>query len=475
MNTLTASHYRQAFDYISGAVDDAGARRQALERFLAHGLPTTREENWKYTRLDHLDSAVLHVPSLAVSPARGTPAGSPLLRSDPSAAPARGTPPDAHPQGAGRGCKADKSATTTLRPPGGLGAAPAVGGYPGPVLAFANGRLASAALQSGTVLADSLARHVGTRAVRQHLGKVAGETALTQLNAALWQDGALLHLPAGSQSEQALFVVHIASEADAMLHLRHLVILEAGASAVLVEHYTGTADTPYWNNSVTEIVLGEGARLTHIVLTEESAAATHTSRVAVQQARDSSYHALSVSLGGRLARRDVWVNLGESGAECQLDGLFIADARRHVDHHLQVEHAAAHTTSRQTWRGIAAGRGRGIYDARVVVQPGAQKSDALQSSRNLLLSPHAEIDVKPQLEIYNDDVKCGHGATVGQLDDAQVFYLRSRGIDADAARALLLRAFAEEALVLLRGTGLRDWLEPHLAAALPVLKMESTA
>jgi len=437
MNTLTASHYRQAFDYISGAVDEVDARRQALERFLAQGLPDVRDEDWKYTRLDHLDTTLLHAPILAVSPARGTPAGSPLLRSDPSAA-------------------------------------PAVSGYPGQVLAFANGRLVSAALQSGAVLADSLASHTGALAVKRHLGQVAGESALTQLNAALWQDGAYLHLPADSHPDQALFVVHTAGEADAMLHLRHLVILEAGASAVLVEHYTGTADTPYWNNIVTEIVLGEGARLTHIVLTEESAAATHTSRVAVQQARDSIYHAVSVSLGGRLARREVWVNLGEAGAGCQLDGLFIADARRHVDHHLHVEHAAPHTTSRQTWRGMAAGRGRGIFDARVVVQPGAQKSDALQSSRNLLLSPHAEIDVKPQLEIYNDDVKCGHGATVGQLDEAQVFYLRSRGIDADAARALLLRAFAEEALVLLKGTGLRDWMEPHLAAALPI-EMENPA
>jgi len=184
---------------------------------------------------------------------------------------------------------------------------------------------------------------------------------------------------------------------------------------------------------------------------------------------------LSLNLGGRVARHDIWVNLEESGAECQIDGLFVADARRHIDQHLHVEHAAPHTTSRQTWRGIAAGRGRGILDARVVVQPGALKADALQSSRNLLLSQYAEIDVKPQLEIYADDVKCGHGATVGQLDEAQVFYLRSRGIAADTARALLLRGFAEEALGLLENTGLAEWLEPHLAAAMPVLNKERTA
>ncbi|HRK79735.1 MAG TPA: SufD family Fe-S cluster assembly protein, partial [Thiobacillus sp.] len=130
---------------------------------------------------------------------------------------------------------------------------------------------------------------------------------------------------------------------------------------------------------------------------------------------------------------------------------------------------------RQTWRGIAAGRGRGIFDARVVVQPGAQKADAQQSSRNLLLSPHAEIDVKPQLEIYADDVKCAHGATVGQLDEAQLFFLRSRGIDADTARALLLRGFIAEALTLAERSGLTGWLEPHLAAALPLPEKEYTA
>lgn len=260
-----------------------------------------------------------------------------------------------------------------------------------------------------------------------------------------------------------------------MLHLRHLVVLEAGTEAVLVEHALGNPDLPYWHNSVTEIVLGEGAQLTHLRLDEDSAAATHTSLTLVQQSRDSRYHALSLNVGGRVARHDTWVNLVASGAACRLDGLFIADARRHIDQHLHVEHAAPHTTSRQTWRGIAAGRGRGIFNARVVVQPGAFRSDAQQSSRNLLLSPYAEIDVKPQLEICNDDVQCSHGATVGQLDEAQVFYLCSRGIAADVARALLLRGFAEAALALLRSNGLAEWLEPHLTAAMPAPNQERSA
>jgi len=418
---MTPSLYRQALEHAIGSPHQIASRKVALERFFTHGLPTTRDEDWKYTALDFLERAELHAPQHAAEDWAGED-------------------------------------------------------YPGTVLKFGNGRMTDVFTQS--IHAHSLADRADTPLVVRTLGLLAdtlpGGAALAEINSALWQDGLLLHLPAGWKASP-LFVVHSASEADAMLHVRNLIVLEAGAEAVLVEHYRGTPELAYWHNGVTEIVLGEGARLIHLKLTEESAAATHTGLTLVEQARDSRYHALSVNVGGRVVRHDIRVNLIERGAECQLDGLFIADARRHIDQHLHVDHAAPHTTSRQTWRGIAAGRGRGIFDARVVVQPGALKADAQQSSRNLLLSPHAEIDVKPQLEIHADDVKCGHGATVGQLDEAEIFYLRSRGIDADAARALLLRGFAGEALGLLDRTGLADWLEPHLAAAMPVLNKERSA
>ncbi|WP_018077105.1 Fe-S cluster assembly protein SufD [Thiobacillus denitrificans] len=421
MNTQTANRYRNAFDSIAAPATHLASRRQALERFLANGLPTPREEDWKYTSLTALEQAEWHVPG---------PAPETAVTED----------------------------------------------YPGTLLRFGNGRLVDA--DPHAVQAHSLAAHADAAPAARYLGQLAGRissgTALAQINSALWQDGLFLHVPA-RRTLPPLFVAYSASEADVMLHVRNLVVLEAGAEAVLVEHYRGSPGLPYWNNPVSEIVLGEGARLVHLKLTEESATATHTGLAVVQQARDSRYHALSISLGGRLARHDTWVSLDEPGAECQLDGLFIADARRHIDQHLHVEHAAPHTASRQTWRGIAAGRGRGIFDARVVVQPGAQKTDAQQSSRNLLLSPHAEIDVKPQLEIYADDVKCAHGATVGQLDEAQLFFLRSRGIAADAARALLLRGFVAEALTLAERSGLAGWLEPHLAAALPLPEKEDTA
>lgn len=418
---MNPSAYREALARMNLAPQQMAVRRVALERFIAHGLPTRRDEAWRYTALDLLERAELHPPQHAAEDWGGED-------------------------------------------------------YPGLVLRFGNGRLAVDEPRS--IHAHGLAGRVDAPVVARHLGvladAVAGGAALAEINSALWQDGLLLHVPAGWKATP-LFVVHSADEADAMLHLRHLVVLEAGAEAVLVEHSRGKPDLPYWHNSVSEIVLGEGARLTHLRLDEDSAAATHTSLSLVRQARDSRYHALSLNLGGRVTRQDTRVDLARSGAECRLDGVFIADGRRHIDQHLHVEHAAPHTASRQTWRGIAAGRGRGIFDARVVVQPGAAKADARQSSRNLLLSPHAEIDVKPQLQIHADDVQCGHGATVGQLDEAQVFYLQSRGIDAAAARALLLRGFVAEALALLTDPVLADWLEPHLAAALPAPNPEQRA
>ncbi len=418
---MTPALYRQALEQAGGSPHLLAARELALERFFSHGLPTPRDEDWKYTTLDLLEQAELHAPQHA----------------------------------------AEDWASED---------------YPGAVLKFSNGRLTDP--DSQTLHAHSLADRADTALVVRYLGQLAdtfpGNTALAEINSALWQDGLLLHVPAGWKSAP-LFMVHRTSEADAMLHLRHLVVLEAGTEAVLVEQGLGAPDLAYWHNSVTEIVLGEGARLTHLKLDENSAAATHTGLTLVQQARDSRYRALSLNVGARVARHDTRVHLDEAGAACQLDGVFVATGRRHIDQHLHVDHRAPHTGSSQTWRGIADGRGRGIFDARVVVQPGAQKADALQSSRNLLLSPHAEIDVKPQLEIYTDDVKCGHGATVGQLDPAEIFYLRSRGIDADTARALLLRGFVEQALGLLKDSGLADWLEPHLAAALPAPNKEHAA
>lgn len=389
-------------------------RHTAFLRFLENGLPAISEETWKYTSLAHLETASLHPP------------------------------------------QADS------------GEAPLENPYPGQMLAFRDGHLARRQTRPPARFAAGLAEAAESETVRRHLGQFADPAStLSWLNLAMWHDGAYVHIPAGITAHAPLFLSFTASQPDTILHPRNLIILEAGAKAVLVEHYHSVQETVYWQNTVSEILLGEGAQLIHIKLCEEGPAATHTGLTAVLQERRSRYQALSVSLGGGLARHDWTVQLRGEGASTRLDGLFIAAGLRHIDHHLRIEHLAPHTASRTTYRGIAAQRGRGVFDGHVVVTPAGQHADAGLSSRNLLLSPHAEIDAKPQLEIYADQVKCGHGVTVGQLDPAQLFYLESRGIPADAAHALLLQAFAAEALGLLDESSLRAWLEPHLLASLP--------
>ncbi|MBS4097608.1 MAG: Fe-S cluster assembly protein SufD [Sulfuricella sp.] len=389
-------------------------RQSAFLRFLEDGLPTPRNEEWKYTSLAHLETAPLHPPAA------------------------------------------------------GGAEAPAATAYPGQVLAFGDGRLVARQARPPAKFAAGLAEAAQSATVRRHLGQVTGSTAaLAWLNLSMWRDGAYVHVPASISASAPLFLSFATRQADTALHPRNLVVLEAGARLVLVEHYHSELEARYWQNAVSEIILGEGAHLTHLKITEEGQAATHTGLTAVIQERDSRYQSLSVSSGGRLARHDLTIQLRGAGASARLDGLFIAAGRSHVDHHLRIEHLAPHTASRATYRGIAAGRGQGVFDGHIVVTSAGQHADAALSSRNLLLSPYAEIDAKPQLEIYADQVKCGHGVTVGQLDEAQLFYLESRGIAADSAYTLLLRAFADESLGLLKETGLAAWLEPRLHAGLP--------
>jgi Fe-S cluster assembly protein SufD len=394
----------------------ADDRRAALERFVAAGLPNAREEAWKYTSLQHLEQAGLHPPAAG--------------------------------------------ATETVCPD------VAVSVYPSHVLAFRNGQLTCHGTWLSNQVAGTLRQLGETPPVYEYLGSLAGGNALASLNLALWQDGTRLCVPAGMALEVPIFAVYAADEADAMLHPRTLAVLEEGSEAVLVEHYLGQTGRTYWQNAVSEIVLAEGARLTHVRLVEEGPGATHTGLTAVRLGRDSEYRALHVGLDGALTRHDMTVALEGAGARIRIDGFDLADGRRHADLHLRVEHRAADTASRITWRGMAAARGRAIFDGHVTVQRTAHRTDAKQSCRGLLLSPHAEVDAMPRLEIYADDVKCGHGASIGNLDRDALFYLQSRGIDAAAARQLLLQGFAAEALGLLDELHLRQWFAPRLEAAL---------
>lgn len=394
----------------------AAERRAAMQRHLDSGLPDSQLEDWHYTRLDHLARLPLHPPIEVVE--------TPLP----------------------------------------------IEAYPGPLVAFLDNQLVwRDPLVPPDILGD-LADAPAT--VHAQLGSLAGDSSLVMLNSALWREGVLLRVPARERLRYPIFLRFAAGQADAMLHPRILVLMEADSDAILIEHYHADISAPHWQNAVTEIVLGPGARLTHVRLLE-TGSATHTHLAAVHQERDSQYRALTLTLGGRVVRHDLTVDLAGDGAQARLDGLFIADGRRHADHRLRVHHHAPRTVSRLTWRGIAADRGHGILDARASIGANARLAEAHQSSRNLLLSPHAEIDARPQLEIHTDDVKCGHAATVGRLDEEALFYLSSRGIDASTAREMLLTAFAGEALALADDAGLRAWLEPKIAARLPGLTLEA--
>jgi Fe-S cluster assembly protein SufD len=408
---ITDTLYTEALARIPGPGWLADGRRLALGRFLARGLPNTRDEDWRYTSLEPLERQDLRLP--------------------------------------------DAGADTVL----------AIEDYPGALMAFADNRL----IWQDTRLPDRMlgALEDAEAPVRHSLGTLTQDSALAQLNLALWREGVCLRVPAVYRPRLPIFLRFAAVQDGVMLHPRVLVVMEPHADAILVEHFCADGGVPHWQNAVAEIFLKPGARLTHIRLIEGGEGATHTHLVGVRQERDSQYRGLTLGLGGRLARQDIQAMLAEEGAEARLDGLFVADGRRHLDHHLRIDHAASHTTSRATWRGMAGGRGRGIFDGRVLVRHGTLGADARQDSRNLLLSPHAEIDAKPQLEIYSDEVRCGHGATVGSLDEAALFYLASRGIDPATARGMLLLGFANQVMGLADDAGLRDWLQPRLEAALP--------
>jgi Fe-S cluster assembly protein SufD len=302
--------------------------------------------------------------------------------------------------------------------------------------------------------------------VSDWLGRAMGEPAhaFNALNTALISDGLLIHVENGTSLDRPIEVLHVsaATERAGVIHPRNLVVLEAGARVTLLERYAGSRQSHYFRNGVTEVLLAPGAALDHQRLQDEPAEAFHLSSVFVQQAGGSRYRGTAIALGAAWSRTDYHVDFGAEGAECHLEGLYLVGARQLCDFHVDVRHGVPGCTSRENFKGILYGRGRAVFDGRIVVEAGAQKSDAHLSNRNLLLTRDAEVDTKPRLEIFADDVKCSHGTTVGQLDPDHVFYLRSRGIDEDHARRMLCLGFAGE---ILDGCGVESWRQ-RVGAAL---------
>ena len=398
-----------------------------MERFHEMGFPTVRDEAWKYTN---------------VAPIRKVPF-EPAPETGPTAAP---------------------------RIPDDLREGEEI------QIVFVNGRfsraLSSAATRRDGLEVKSLKQVLAERPewAEPYLGRIARDgNAFAELNAAFLDDGVFLRIPARATVPDPIHVVFLSEPAfgPTVSHPRNLVIAEAGSQAAVVETFIGTAGELYFTNAVTEVVLGEGAVLDFSRLERESDAAFHISTIAVSQGRDSHFTSHSISLGGALARNDLNVRLDAEGAECTLNGLFLGSGSQLLDNHTRIDHAKPHGTSRELYKGIMDGKSRGIFHGTIVVHPDAQKTDAMQTNKNLLLSREALVNSEPALEIFADDVKCRHGSTIGQLDAAAMFYLRSRGIGEKDARDLLVYAFASDVASRIRVAPLRSLVERQLGLRLP--------
>ncbi len=285
--------------------------------------------------------------------------------------------------------------------------------------------------------------------VRQHLGKYAAtqDRPFSALNTAFVSDGAFVHVPAKATVAEPIQLLFLASgDKHVVVHPRNLVVVEREARASIVETYASLDDSAYWTNAVTEIVAGDGARVDYHRVQRESDRAYHVAATQSHQGRDSTLNLHFVAFGGALARHDIGAVLAGPGGTLILNGLYLLAGAQHADHHTTIDHAADHCESHEYFNGVLDGKSRGVFTGRIIVRPGAQKTDSKQTNNNLLLSADAHADSQPQLEIYADDVKCTHGSTVGPLDPRALFYLRSRGIGEHEARRLLTYGFAAEIL-----------------------------
>ena len=404
------------------------ARNNAIGHFAELGLPTTRQEDWKYTSVAAIERQTFdvgiderYVEGLDREVARHALDG-------------------AH------------------------------------RLVFIDGRYAAALSSVGKipdgVRVESLAQPITSSPWRfEEFFADDGDAAppangFSALNAAFWADGAHVEIGPGIAVEHPIQLLFIATRANLANFPYNLVRVGAGASATVIEQYVGVDRTAYLTDAVSRLVIGQGARLAHTKLQQEGDRAFHLAERRVAQASGSHFASQSFAFGGRLARDEIATRLDE-GCEASLIGLYVGSGRQHHDQHTCIDHARPRGTSRESYKGILDDASRAVFNGRVIVRPDAQLTDAKQSNRNLLLSDDAEVDTKPQLEIWADDVRCAHGATVGQLDADQLHYLRARGIDEAAARGLLTYAFAADILYAVDDPVLRGRIATLLPGSAP--------
>lgn len=423
----SSQRYQQAYDHVSPAWAGlngsrvASLRKNAIEHFHRLGFPTTRDENWKYTDVGPIAKATLETPTR------------------------KGTKP--MPQSEWENARIADCIH----------------------VAITNGVLDSDRTEINTlpkgVTIQSLHEATGP-SIDSAYGSVANAelNAFVALNTALALDAVVIHVEADVSLEQPIHVVHWTAKGVAA-HARVLLVLEQGAHAGLVQ--TFTSGGPSWTNAVTEAVLADNAQLDHAHIQDQHEGAFQTSQLFVTQGRDTMTRDVTTHFGGALVRNEIHATFAGPGSELWLHGLYAPRGTQHVDNHTYVDHAHPHCTSRQLYKGVLDGKSRGVFYGKVFVRSDAQKTDADQHNHNLLLSEGALADSTPALEINADDVKASHGSTIGQLDEAAMFYLRSRGLEEATARGLLVYAFAREPLEGVAPGPVRARMDDLLVARLP--------
>jgi Fe-S cluster assembly protein SufD len=396
-------------------------RNSAMDRFESLGFPTVSDENWKYTNLAPLAKHTF-VP-------------------------------------ANRSEKLTIEAARFVYPETKTAHLVVVNGFLSEELSDKTALEQVVAIDLLTAVSD--ARY--NKVARAYLARNAGyhNNGLAALNTAFLQSGLFLLIPKNTKVETPIQVTFLtdAEQTDTASFPRLLVVAEEHSSATLIESFVSTGDRQYFTNAVAEIIVKEGARLEHYRVQLESDKAFHISLTSAELGRSSSYDTTSINLGGRLSRHDVSVVMDNEGAECWVDGLYLVGADQHTDTHSVIDHQQPHCNSHQLYKGILDGNARAVFNGKIFVREGAQKTDAMQTNKNLLLSPHARVDTKPQLEIYADDVKCAHGAAVGQLDQEELFYLQARGINPELGRSLLTYGFAEEVIEKIKIESIKHQLD----------------
>ena len=432
MSQDAVEHYLSEYQRLHG--DNADwlneHRNSALDTFNQQGFPSTRHEAWKYTDVRGLLKHRFVVADPAAKELDGTKLDS-----------VRFSELDCH------------------------------------ELVFINGHYSAAhstvnEFDNGIVMTSlSCADEALREEVQQQLGahSTMEKHGFAALNNAFVTDGAVIQVPANIEVEKPIHLVFFTDSEDSALisHPRNLVHLGANARATVIESYAGANGRDYCTNTISEVSTAEGAHLEHYKLQHEGDSAFHIGYFHASCDKDSRVESHSISLGGLLVRNDIDAKLVGKGSYIGMNGLYLTNDKQHVDNHTRVDHQVPNTSSDEVYRGVLNGKSRAVFNGKVVVHKDAQQTDANQSNANLLLSNDAEIDTKPELEIYADDVKCSHGATVGQLDENMLFYLRSRAVDESTARSLLTFAFADEVIKRIKFAPVRERLEYTVAGRLP--------